>query len=131
MESWRHVWRAGFAPVLPTAGLEALAEALRTDDATLLQGSTTRPAPLACVAEWRCEGGCLVSFCGWRGEGLVQVGDVDDWFAAKCFQADQLCGEPHACRHLLNWFDDSPRDVMRAELLAEVELVLSQRRAAA
>ena len=26
MESWRTVWREGFAPILPRAGLEALAE---------------------------------------------------------------------------------------------------------
>ena len=30
----------------------------------------------------------------------------------------------------MNWFDDTPRDQMRRELLAEVELVLATRRGA-
>ena len=30
-------------------------------------------------------------------------------------------GEPAACRWFLNWFDDTPRDQMRRELLAEVK----------
>ena len=41
IESWRMVWREGFAPVLSTAGLLALREALLSDDARLSQGSTT------------------------------------------------------------------------------------------
>ena len=36
MESWRKVWREGLAPLLSTGGLEALRQALVTDDARLL-----------------------------------------------------------------------------------------------
>jgi hypothetical protein len=127
MESWRMVWREGFAPVLSTAGLQALRQALLADDPRLLQGATTSPPPLMCVQEWPVEGCCGLGWCGWHGEGLETVGEVEEFFARCCFEADQRLGEPAACRWFLNWFDDTPRDVMRRELLAEVNRVLAER----
>ena len=127
MESWRLIWRDGFAPVLSTAGLTALAESLRTDDPRLTQGSTTTPPPLMCVQDWPCEAACCLGFCGWQGDGLKTVGEVEHHFAKACFDADQRLGEPAACRFFLDWFDDTPRDEMRRELLAEVGLTLEQR----
>lgn len=131
MESWREVWRNGFAPILSTASLTALAEALRTDDKRLTQGSTTTPPPLMCVQDWPVEGGCCLAICGWLGEGCETVGETEEFFARCCFEADQRLGEPAACRWFLNWFDDTPRDQMRRELLAEVELALAERAAPA
>lgn len=133
MESWRIVWRNGFVPVLPVDGLKALAEALRTDDVRLTQGSTTTPPPLMCVADWPCEAGCALGYCGTienGGFGEATVGAVEEFFAKACFEADQRLGQPAACRWFLNWFDNTPRDEMRRELLAEVELALVGRMAA-
>jgi hypothetical protein len=48
-------------------------------------------------------------------------------FAQLCFEVDQHFGEPRACRHFLNWFDDTPREQMRRELLPEVVLALVAR----
>lgn len=128
MESWRMVWRQGFAPVLSTAGLAALRDALARDDECLTQGATTTPPPLLCVQDWPVEAACAVGFCGWRGEDeLGTVGEVEDYFARACFEADQRLGEPAACRWFLNWFDDTDRDDMRRELLAEVQLELEKR----
>lgn len=127
MESWRLVWRKGFAPGLSTAGLEALQEGLLIDSLYLTQGSTTTPPPLMCVQDWPVEGACALGFAGWKGEGLETVGEVEEHFARCCFEADQRLGEPAACRWFLSWFDDTPRADMRRELLAEVELELSQR----
>lgn len=130
MESWRTVWRDGFAPLLPTAGLIALRTALETDDPRLLQGATTVPAPLQCMQTHYCEGACAVSFAGWQGEDgpeLPTVGEVEEFFARACYECDQRMGEPAACRWFLNWFDDTPRDELRRELLPEVERVLKQR----
>jgi hypothetical protein len=56
---------------------------------------------------------------------------VEEYFARLCFEADQRLGEPAVCRWFLNWFDDTPRDVMRRELLAEVERALAERNATA
>ena len=46
-----------------------------------------------------------------------------------CFEIDQRFGEPTACRWFLNWFDETPREEMREQLLAEVQRALAQRRA--
>lgn len=127
MESWRMVWRNGFAPLVSTAGLQALRKALNTDDARLMQGATTSPPPLMCVQEWPVESACALGFCGWQGEGLETVGEVEEFFARMCFEADQRLGEPAGCRYFLNWFDDTPRHEMRPQLLAEVDRTLAER----
>jgi hypothetical protein len=127
MESWRGVWRDGFAPVLSTEALEKLRDALAADDPRLTQGSTTTPPPLMVVQNWPCEAACAVGFCGWQGEDLETVGAVEEFFARACFEADQRLGEPAACRHFLNWFDDTPRDRVLPELLAEVERAIGAR----
>jgi len=127
MEPWRKVWRDGFAPSLSTAGLEALRTALMTNDGRLLQGATTSPPPMACVQKWPVEATCAVGFCAWHGEGLDTVGEVEEFFARSCHEADERLREPAACRYFLEWFDDTPRDEMRRLLLDEVNLALSQR----
>jgi hypothetical protein len=127
MESWQKVWREGVAPLLPTAGLEALKRALTDDDARLLQGATTTPPPLQCVQDWPVEAACALGFCGWQGENLETVAEVEEFFARTCFEIDQRLGEPAACRWFLNWFDETPREEMRQLLLPEVQRVLAQR----
>jgi hypothetical protein len=127
MESWRKVWREGLAPQLSTAGLEALRRALLNNDPRLLQGATTTPPPLRCVHDWPVEAACVLGFCGWQGDGLETVGEVEEFFARACFEADQRLGEPAACRWFLNWFDDTPREEMARLLLAEVSRELAQR----
>ncbi len=127
MESWRKVWREGLAPQLSTAGLEALRSGLQNDDPRLIQGATTSPPPLQCVQDWPVEACCVLGFCAWQGDGLQTVAAVEEDFARLCFEADQILGEPAACRWFLNWYDDTPRDEMRRELLAEVECTLAER----
>ncbi|MBV9124134.1 MAG: hypothetical protein JO112_12310 [Planctomycetes bacterium] len=127
MESWRKVWREGLAPQLSTRGLEALRQALIHDDPRMLQGATTTPPPLQCLQEWPVEGACGLGFCGWQGDDLKTVGQIEEFFARMCFEADQILGEPAACRWFLNWFDETPREEMRALLLPEVSRVLAHR----
>src|SRR3954465_1811983 len=127
MESWRLVWRGGVVPGLSPAGGGALRGALGGDAPRLTQGSTTTPPTLMCVQDWPVEAACALGFCGWQGEGLDAVGEGEEFFARACFEADQRLGEPAACRWFLNWFDDTPRDQMRRELLEEVEKALADR----
>src|SRR5437588_2848770 len=129
MDSWRKVWREGLEPLVSTEGLEALHQALVTDDPRLLQGATTTPPPLQCVQDWPVEAACALGFCGWQGEGLESVAEVEEYFARLCFEVDQRLGEPAACRWFLNWFDETPREEMRALLLPEVNRTLARRRA--
>ena len=128
MEAWRKVWRDGLCPLLSDEALAALETALRSDDRRLIQGATTQPPPLLCVQDWPCEAGCLVGYCGWVGEGLETVGEVEEFFARMCFEMDTRLGEPAGCRWLLNWWDETPRAEAVAALLPEVELELRRRR---
>jgi hypothetical protein len=128
MESWRKVWREGLAPHLSTEGLEALARALASDDPRLLQGATTTPPPLQCVQDWPVEAACVLGYCGWQGDGLETVAEVEEFFARLCFEADKVLGEPAACRWFLNWYDETPRADMCRLLLEEVHLALARRR---
>ncbi len=127
MELWRNVWRNGFVPVLSTSGLVALREALQNDDPRVVQGATTTPPPLLCVQDWPVEACCALGFCGWQGDALDTVGEVEEHFAKCCFEADERLNEPAGCRHFLNWFDDTPRTDMVRDLLCEVELALTNR----
>lgn len=128
MESWRKVWRDGVEPLVSTQGLEALRQALTRDDPRLLQGATTSPPPLMCVQDWPVEAACALGFCGWQGDGLETVAEVEEFFARMCYEIDQRLGEPAACRWFLNWFDETPREHMRQELLREVVRALAARR---
>lgn len=127
LESWRTVWRLGFVPSLSDKALAALHQALENDDPRLTQGSTTTPPPLMCVQDWPVEAACALGFCGWQGEGLNTVGETEEFFAKCCFEADQRLGEAAACRFFLNWYDDTPRDQMRAELAEEVRRAICER----
>jgi len=130
MESWRKVWREGLAPALTAQGLEALRRALLTDDSHLIQGATTTPPPLLCVQDRPVEAACAVGYCGWQGDGLERVAQVEEFFARVCFEVDQRLGEAAACRWFLNWFDETPRAEVRHQLLPEVNRTLAQHLAA-
>ncbi len=127
MESWKVVWREGLAPLLTDKHLEVLEKGLREDDPKLVQGCTTTPPPLQCVSDWPVEAACLLGYCGWQGDKLTTVGEVEEFFARLCFEIDQKVGEPAGCRWLLNYFDDTPREEMRRELLAEVQREIKRR----
>lgn len=126
MESFRLVFRKGYAHQYTTEQLRKLLRALEDDDARLLQGATTTPPPLQVVSDWPVEAADPVTFpCVEWGE--TTVGEAEEFFAKVCFHADQQLGEPAACRWLLNYIDDTPRDEMRRELAAEVRRELCRR----
>jgi hypothetical protein len=127
VESWRRVFREGLEPVVSTAGLRALRQALLTDDSRLIQGATTTPPPLRCVENWPVEAACMTAYCFWKGDGLETVAEVEEAFARAAFEIDKHLGEPAGCRHLFNWFDSTPRAEMIANLLPEVEKALAVR----
>ncbi len=128
MESWKNVWREGVAPLLSQEALEVLERALQDNDPQLVQGATTSPPPLQCAQDWPVEAACALGFCGWKSRNLETVAQVEEHFAQMCFEIDQRLGEPAACRWFLNWFDDTPREEMRQELLVEVQRALVERR---
>jgi hypothetical protein len=125
VRNWRRVWREGFVPVLPLKGLKALQEALASNDPALLQGQTTVPPALAEVQDWPVEAACATTYCGWKGLDLGSVLKADEYFAQVCFDVDETLDEPAGCRHFLNWYDETPRDQMRRELLPEVQRAIA------
>ena len=127
---WVEVWRKGIAPQLSTEGLGALKAALAADDERLIQGATTTPPPLQWVQDWPVEAACLIGFCGavdGGGLGVATIAATEEFFARVCFVADQVLGEPAACRWFLNFWDETPRDEMRRLLLPEVNAELRRR----
>lgn len=129
MESWQKVFREGVVPSLSTESLKVLRDALANDDTRLLQGATTTPPPLHCNQDWPVEAACALGFCGWQGEGLETVAEVEEYFARCCFEIDKRLDEPAGCRWFLNFYDETPRDEMREKLLPEVEYALAEREA--
>lgn len=127
MNSWEKVFRVGFAPHLSDASLAAIALAMETDDPRLLQGATMTPPPLPGVKDWPVEAACVAAFCGWQGDGLATVAEVEESFAKLCFDCDQELGEPAGCRWFLNWYDDTPRAEMREQLLGVVRDIQRER----
>lgn len=128
MEKWRNVWRRGIAPQLPLAGLRALLTALVEDDPRLVQALTCVPTPLSINADRPIERACAVCFAGWNN-GIGNVGDLTEFFDETCSTADSQFDEPAKCRYFLNWFDDTPREIMRRELIPEVELAIKAQEA--
>jgi hypothetical protein len=126
--SWQRVFHVGIVPQLSTCGLLALHRALTLDDPALLQGATTEPPPLQAVQEWPVRAACALAYAGWQGDGLESVGEVEDFFARLCWEADKALGEPAAIRYFLNWFDQTERTEMRRLLLCEVEFAIAERR---
>jgi hypothetical protein len=125
LSSWQISFREGIVPHLSQAGLMALKRALETDDPALLQGSTTSPPPLDSLSDMPVEAACAIAFTGWKGDGCLTVGEVEWFFSLVCSRAGHYLGDPLGARWFLNWFDDTPREQMRRELLAEVDLALA------
>jgi hypothetical protein len=136
IEKWRDCWRRGVVPNLTTGNLLALRKALDADDPRLIQGATTLPPPLQCLQDWNVEAACAFSLpgaCdmgGFRdefGDDAATVAETEEFFAQLCFKVDQTMGECAGCRWFLNWFDDTPRQEMRALLSEEINLALEGR----
>ncbi len=122
MELWKKVWREGIAPQMSQDELSSLAKALREDNIDLIQGATCLPAG---TPDAPTEAACALS---WGGIGQP-VKATEDRFQQFCDGCDERMNERAVCRYFLNWFDDTPRDHMRRELLTEVQAALFDRAA--
>lgn len=128
-ESWQRVFHKALVPQLSDSALAALRQGVAGDDPTLIQGATSTPPPLQCVQDWPVEAACLIGYCGWKGEGLTKVVDVEEYFAKACYAIDIALGEAAGVRYLLNWFDETPRPEMLRALLPEIDKALARREA--
>ena len=126
-DSARKVWREGLAPLMPAAGLCALARALRDDDPALLQGATCLPPPIDSMASYPVEAACAITYCGWKGCNKDSVSEAEEFFYKSCCDCDKTLGELAAYCHFINWFDECERGEMRSELLPLVEAEIESR----
>lgn len=124
LKIWQQVWRKGIVPQFQVEDLQRLKKALEEDDPRLIQGSTTSPPTLQCSQDWPLEACCVVSHLCCSELNNTTVSEAEEQFAKACFEADQKLGEPAAIRYFLNWYDETPREEMRLELLEEINLNL-------
>lgn len=122
MEPWLTSWHDHIAPRMTDAELRALAEGLRNDDPAWRQDSTTYP--YAWAWDYPCEAGCAIAYAAWKS--LSEPAVVEDVW--KRF--DTIVGRGgmlYDAIPFIRWHDDTPRDVVRRDLLPEVERVLANR----
>lgn len=131
----RHVLRHALMPLLPTAGLTALAAALARGDDAVTQGPVpcrygTRAEPrfpTDSTRHWEPSAADPVAFCGWKSGAAATMGECEDYQLRLLFEAEKAYGEWGALRHWLGWWADAPREEAFAEMLAEVALELGRR----
>lgn len=128
LEPWRRVWREGFVPQFSRGDLLCLLEALEEDDPRLIQGGLTNPPMMQCISDWPPEAACALGYIGWKSQGNRTVEEVERWFGLRCFYADRgLRWDGLASCDFLHFFDDTPRDLMRHQLAAEIRYNLHER----
>jgi hypothetical protein len=126
MESWRRVFRQGILPHVSSKGLEGLQRALERNDARILMGASTNPPALSFNEHEPLEGCCPIGWLLLEGKPpySLSVGTLDQMFGQLCWKCEQACGLPASIGFFLRWWDEGPRESVRAALLVEVNAAL-------
>jgi hypothetical protein len=130
LATWRLIWREAVAPQLSDAELEALQAGLIRNDPALIQGRTVQPDPVHKKRLEEPTACCPIAYALWQPKENIPgitVDEVEECFSKLCATAEKITGEPRAIRHFLNWVDDTDRETMRKELLAEMIIALVAR----
>jgi hypothetical protein len=127
IEPWRRVWREGIAPLLSEKSLEALKQALTNDDPRLIQKATMTPPYWKTRQNAPVEAAGALAYCGWQGEGLETIGAVESFFLQLCIDIGLRMDEPMVSKCFIDWYDETPRQQMRTQLLSEVHRELLRR----
>lgn len=130
MEPWRLIFRKGFAPLLSNDSLVALQNGLKHDDPALVQGCVVFPRPMPGFWDLPAAAVGLLGYMGREGEGLFSVFEVSEFHERLMQAAAQKLGQMDAAILFLSWFDKTPRDLMRKNLLQETHLELRKRKTA-
>jgi len=112
------------AQAVPIDGLRALRKALAEDSPRVIQGETVKPLPTLANAEEDCARACVLGFAVWKGFRLLSVAYVARWFGHICRTID--AARPGDAARLVHWVDFTPRERMRAELVAVLDVVLAE-----
>lgn len=125
---WKDVFRRGLAPQLTSDELETLLTALVNNDPDLIQGKTVEPCGAGVKGDEKPKAGCMIGYIIWKCRGANEVRDVQNEFACICCGIDVRLAVLSVNRYLLNFFDETPRDKMRPQLIEEIELELERRK---
>lgn len=129
-KAWQEVFRVAASSCLTRDELLFIRDAIGRDDKRLIQGSTAKPPAIPCVYDWPAECGCLFGLLAFRDGKQPTVAQVENEFA-RIVNAIDARFPMRAAYYFLNWFDETPRDTMRAELLAEIDAGLAAHSVAA
>ena len=125
--TWVEVWRDFLCPQLNDAGLRELREALARDAATLITGASLYPPDIQGCRDWPVESACPLGYALWHGsDDPPIVGVLCRRFTEAVIRCDEMAGQAVAFI-FLRWVDNTPRDLMRAQLIEEVDRELLRR----
>ena len=126
--TWQEAFLRGVAPQFSARSLTAMLAALERDDRALIQNATVRPSPLSGLSQdVPCNHTCAIGYLAQTEYNLATNSQVLDAFGLALYQADVYLGEVSAVRFFLNWYDDTPRDQMRAALAETIRGELDSR----
>ncbi len=128
METWRFIFRKGFAPLLSFSALEALKSGIQQDDPALLQGCVVFPKLIPGFWDVPAVATGLLAYIGKEGEGLFSVAEVTEFHNRLKEAAAQKLGAVNIAQGFIEWFDKTPRQLMRKELLKEVRREIKARK---
>jgi hypothetical protein len=127
--AWQIVLRKGIIPFVDIAALEALRRALEQDSDELITGQTMQPPQLRAFEDVHVQKACPLchAILGGRPLSSVTTRQLDELFAAACYQCDLTMGEPQSVRYLLNAIDEWSRQDLIKNLLPEVNAAICRR----
>lgn len=112
------IWKNYILPALPKEALKKLFDAATADDGRLIRGINYFPPPSRPRSK--------ITHCDIVGFAFVNFGTTtveelgQKWGNFMLSVGDKL-GNPHDLRHFLNWYDDSPREVVLDTLAKSIE----------
>ncbi len=136
MDDWKRAFREGFLAVATRQSLERVRGLLLDDSPSLVQKVTAVNAAGVAgssAGEDACAGACLVAQLSWRERTVYRAYfdfslDSDAIDLALRRKKVVSGGDPErtlTSRDLTRWYDRTPRDEMRRELIAEIDLALA------
>ena len=126
IDSWRTVFHCGIVPHLPLAALQDLRDALASGHpAAMLQSGTTSPPPLLPLYNFPVTAASPLVYAVMRARGLKTVREADEAFTRFCRHVESTLDEG-ATRRFLDFWQDTPLETAREELLDEVDLALAE-----
>ena len=120
MESWKKSF-AHIADVCGVPALQVLRTAVSENYCSLIQGTTVAYEPATNPGDRTVCGACAVGYMYWKADDMDFADDVEEAVAATFSEVAKKAGWDRAPDLFTNWYDETPRDEMRRELLPVID----------